>query len=116
MRRKVPHSVFPATRLPKCPTGINGLDEITGGGLPRGRPTLICGCAGCGKSLFAAEFITRGAAQFNEPGVFMSFEETPAELKANVASVGFDLSGLIKRRKILLEHVHIERSEIHETG
>ncbi len=116
MRRKVPHSVFPATRLPKCPTGINGLDEITGGGLPRGRPTLICGGAGCGKTLFAAEFITRGAAQFNEPGVFMSFEETPAELKANVASLGFDLSGLIKRRKILLEHVHIERSEIHETG
>jgi circadian clock protein KaiC len=109
-------SGFSAIRLPKCPTGINGLDEITGGGLPRGRPTLVCGGAGCGKTLFAAEFIVRGAAQFNEPGVFMSFEETDAELTANVASLGFDLAGLIRRKKILLEHVHIERSEIHETG
>ena len=106
----------PATRLPKCPTGIQGLDEITGGGLPRGRPTLVCGGAGCGKTLFAAEFLVRGAVQFGEPGVFMSFEETDAELKANVASLGFDLTGLIRRKKILLEHVHIERSEIHETG
>src|SRR5258706_7373348 len=102
--------------LPKCPTGIQGLDEITGGGLPRGRPTLICGGAGCGKTLFGAEFLVRGAAHFGEPGVFMSFEETGAELKANVASVGLDLARLVRRRKILLEHVHIERSEIHETG
>jgi len=102
--------------LPKCPTGIQGLDEITGGGLPRGRPTLVCGAAGCGKTLFAAEFLARGAEEFGEPGVFMSFEETDAELKANVASLGFDLGGLVRRKKILLEHVHIERSEIHETG
>jgi circadian clock protein KaiC len=103
-------------RFPKCPTGIQGLDEITGGGLPRGRPTLVCGGAGCGKTLFAAEFIVRGAAELGEPGVFMSFEETGAELKANVASLGFDLAALVRRKKILLEHVHIERSEIHETG
>ena len=106
----------PVAHLPKCPTGIQGLDEITGGGLPRGRPTLVCGGAGCGKTLFAAEFLARGATQFGEPGVFMSFEETSAELKANVASLGFDLASLVRRNKVLLEHVHIERSEIHETG
>ena len=105
-----------AAFLPRCPTGIQGLDEITGGGLPRGRPTLVCGGAGCGKTLFAAEFLVRGAVQFDEPGVLMSFEETEAELKANVASLGFDLASLVRRKKILLEHVHIERSEIHETG
>jgi circadian clock protein KaiC len=106
----------PAAQLPKCPTGIQGLDEITGGGLPRGRPTLVCGGAGCGKTLFAAEFLVRGAAQFGEPGVFMSFEETDAELKANVASLGFDLGGLVRRKKILVDHVHLERSEIQESG
>ena len=105
-----------SSRLPKCPTGIQGLDEITGGGLPRGRPTLICGGAGCGKTLFAAEFLVRGAVQFDEPGVFMSFEESEAELRANVASLGFDLAGLERREKVILETVRIERSEIHETG
>ena len=105
-----------STRLPKCPTGIQGLDEITGGGLPRGRPTLICGGAGCGKTLMAAEFLVRGAMQFGEPGVFMAFEETEAELTANVASLGFDLAGLVRRKKIALDYVHIERSEIHESG
>src|SRR5437899_4223468 len=116
MRNNGPQSTSPATRLPKCPTGIQGLDEITGGGLPRGRPTLVCGGAGCGKTLFAAEFLVRGAVQFGEPGVFMSFEETDAELKANVASLGFDLAGLVRRKKIVLDHVYIERSEIQETG
>jgi circadian clock protein KaiC len=106
----------PTVCLPRCPTGIQGLDEITDGGLPRGRPTLICGAAGCGKTLLATEFIVRGAAQFGEPGVFMSFEETDAELKANVASLGFDLAGLVRRKKIVLDHVYIERSEITETG
>ncbi len=105
-----------ADHLPKALTGIQGLDEITGGGLPRGRPTLICGGAGCGKTLFAAEFLVRGAVQFGEPGVFMAFEETEAELKANVTSLGFDLAGLIRRKNIVFEHVHVERSEIHETG
>jgi len=112
--RRTPAS--PAARLPKCPTGIQGLDEITGGGLPRGRPTLVCGGAGCGKTLFAAEFLVRGAAEFGEPGVFMSFEETDAELKKNLASLGFDLAGLVRRKKLLLDYVYIERSEIQETG
>jgi circadian clock protein KaiC len=108
--------IFPATQLPKCPTGIQGLDEITGGGLPRGRPTLVCGGAGCGKTLLAAEFLVRGAALFDEPGVLMAFEETEAELKANVASLGFDLAGLVRRKKIMIDYVHIERSEVHESG
>jgi circadian clock protein KaiC len=102
--------------LPKSPTGIQGFDEITSGGLPKGRPTLVCGGAGCGKTLFGIEFLVRGATQFNEPGVFMSFEETNEELIINVASLGFDLENLVKNKKIALDHVHIERSEIEETG
>ena len=102
--------------LLKSPTGIQGFDEITGGGLPTGRPSLVCGAAGCGKTLFGMEFLVRGTTQFNEPGVFMSFEETNEELTKNVASLGFDLEDLIKHKKIVLEHVHIERSEIEETG
>ena len=116
MKTKRPKSTSPATQLPKCLTGIQGLDEITGGGLPRGRPTLVCGGAGCGKTLLAVEFLVRGATQFDEPGVFMSFEETEKELKANVASLGFDLAGLVRRKKIMLDYVHIEPSEIHESG
>ena len=106
----------PATQLPKCPTGIQGLDEITGGGLPRGRPTLVCGGAGCGKTLLAAEFLVRGAVQFGEPGVLMAFEETETELTANVASLGFDLGGLVRRKKIMVDYVHIERSEVQASG
>jgi circadian clock protein KaiC len=102
--------------LPKSPTSIQGLDEITGGGLPKGRPTLVCGGAGCGKTLFAMEFLVRGAMLYNEPGVFISFEETEHELTANVASLGFDLDNLIKRKKIWLEHIHIERNEIEQSG
>lgn len=102
--------------LSKSPTGIQGFDEITAGGLPAGRPTLVCGGAGCGKTLFGMEFLVRGATQFNEPGVFMSFEETNEELIINVASLGFDLEDLMKNMKIALDHVHIERSEIEETG
>ena len=102
--------------LAKCPTGIRGLDEITGGGLPQGRPTLICGAAGCGKTLLAMEFIVRGAREFHEPGVFMCFEETGAELAANVASLGFDLPALISRKQVVVDHVRVERSEIEETG
>src|ERR1043166_8729546 len=96
----------PGARLPRCPTGIQGLDEITGGGLPRGRPTLVCGGAGCGKTLLAAEFLVRGAVQFNEPGVLMSFAETETELTPNVASLGFDLAGLVRRKKIVLDYIH----------
>ncbi len=102
--------------LAKTPTGIQGFDEITAGGLPKGRPTLVCGGAGCGKTLFGIEFLVRGATQFNEPGVFMSFEETNEELITNVVSLGFDLEDLIKNKKIALDHVHLERSEIEETG
>jgi circadian clock protein KaiC len=102
--------------LPKSPTSIQGLDEITGGGLPKGRPTLVCGGAGCGKTLFAMEFLVRGAMEYNEPGVFISFEETEQELTANVSSLGFDLNSLIKRKKIWLEHIYIERNEIEQSG
>ncbi len=102
--------------LPKSPTSIQGLDEITGGGLPKGRPTLVCGGAGCGKTLLAMEFLVRGATEYNEPGVFVSFEETEQELAANVASLGFDLEHLIERKKIWLEHIHIDRSEIDHSG
>jgi len=104
------------TVLPKCLTGIQGLDEITGGGLPQGRPTLVCGGAGCGKTLLAAEFLVRGAAQFGEPGVLIAFEETEAELKANVASLGFDLTGLVRRKKIVIDYVHIEPGDFEESG
>ncbi|HWY32449.1 MAG TPA: ATPase domain-containing protein, partial [Candidatus Acidoferrum sp.] len=106
----------PAKQLPKCPTGIQGLDEITSGGLPRGRPTLVCGGAGCGKTLLAAEFLVRGAMQFDEPGVFMAFEETEKELKANVASLGFDLDDLVRRKKIIIDYVHIEAREVQASG
>ncbi|HEY8908614.1 MAG TPA: circadian clock protein KaiC [Rhodoferax sp.] len=102
--------------LPKTPTGIVGLDEITGGGLPKGRPTLVCGGAGCGKTLLAMEFLVHGATQFNEPGVFMAFEETAEDLTQNVASLGFDLNDLVARKKIVLDFVYIERSEIEESG
>jgi len=105
-----------ATILQKSPTGISGLDEITRGGLPLGRPTLLCGSAGCGKTLMSIEFIVRGALQFNEPGVFMAFEEKADELATNVASLGFDLNTLVADKKIRIDHVHIERSEIEETG
>jgi circadian clock protein KaiC len=102
--------------LQKCPTGIKGLDEITGGGLPVGRPTLVCGTAGCGKTILGMEFVVRGAMQFDEPGVFMSFEESGKELIKNMASLGFDLQDLMDRGKLLIDYVYIERSEIQETG
>ena len=110
------NSISPSSRLPKSPTGIQGLDEITGGGLPEGRPTLICGSAGSGKTMLAVEFLVRGATIFGEPGVFMMFEENAAELEANVRSLGFDLSKLAAQKKIVLDYIHIERSEIEETG
>src|SRR3954451_14532103 len=105
-----------AMPIAKAPTGIDGLDEITGGGFPRGRPTLVIGGPGCGKTMLAAEFIVRGATRFDEPGVFMMFEETAEELAANVRSLGFDLDALCGQNKVALDHVHIERSEIEETG
>ena len=102
--------------IPKCPTGVVGLDQITQGGLPQGRPTLLCGSAGCGKTVLAMEFLVRGTTEFNEPGVFMSFEESDKELTANVSSLGFDLNALCHRRKLFLDYVRVERNEIEETG
>ena len=106
-----------ATRsLPKCPTGIGGLDEVTFGGLPRGRPTLVCGAAGCGKTLLAMEFLVRGATQFGEPGVYVTFEESEEELAQNVRSLGFDVETLVQQGKLAFDYVHIDRREIEETG
>jgi circadian clock protein KaiC len=102
--------------LRKCPTGIEGLDEITGGGLPCGRATLVCGGAGCGKTLVAMEFLVQGATKYDEPGVLMAFEETAEDLTQNVASLGFDLTDLIARRRIVMDHVRVERGEFDETG
>jgi circadian clock protein KaiC len=102
--------------IAKVPTGIVGFDQITGGGLPAGRASLICGGAGCGKTLFALEFLIRGAVSHDEPGVFIAFEETADELIGNAASLGFDLAGLIDDQKIAIDFVKIDRSEIEETG
>ncbi|SHK77529.1 circadian clock protein KaiC [Hymenobacter psychrotolerans] len=104
------------TTLPKVPTGIEGLDEITEGGLPKGRPTLVCGSAGCGKTLMGIEFLVRGIEQHNEPGVLLAFEETVEELAANVASLGFDLPQLQQDKMLRIDHIHVDRSEIEETG
>ncbi len=101
--------------LEKTLTGINGLDEITGGGLPKGRPSLICGAAGCGKTIFAMEFIVNGA-EMGEPGVFVSFEETAEDIKKNFNSMNPNLNDLIDQNKISMDYVRIERSEIEETG
>lgn len=106
----------PLVTLPKCPTGIKGLDEVTGGGLPQGRPTLVCGQAGSGKTVLAMEFLIRGATEYDEPGVFMSFEETEDDLIKNFRPLGFDLPALIERKKIALDYVFVDRGEIQETG
>jgi circadian clock protein KaiC len=102
--------------LAKAPTGIEGLDQITLGGLPKGRPTLVCGGAGCGKTLFAMEFLIRGATEFGEPGAFIAFEETAEELAENVRSLGFDLDELIAQNKISVDHIRVEREEMEENG
>src|SRR5688572_21058272 len=105
-----------APGLAKCPTGIQGLDEITGGGLPRGRTTLICGGAGSGKTLFGIEFLVRGARDYGENGVFIAFEETAKELDENVGSLGFDLAGLETQGKLAIDHIRVEPAEIAEAG
>jgi circadian clock protein KaiC len=102
--------------LAKCPTGIQGLDEITGGGLPQGRPTLVCGSAGCGKTVLAMEFLVRGALEYDEPGLFVCFEERKEDLVQNFASLGFDLEALADQHKLVMDYVHVERSEMEETG
>ncbi len=116
MAKKSKNATTKMELLQKTPTGIQGLDEITGGGLPQGRPTLVCGGTGCGKTLLAMEFLARGAIEFGEPGVYMSFEEKSEELVKNFASLGFDLNDLVARKKLDLDYVHIEKTEIEETG
>ncbi len=116
MAQKKTGMVLSGPGLKKAATGIQGLDEITGGGLPRERPTLICGSAGSGKTLLAMEFLVRGTRQYNEPGVFVAFEENAEELAKNVASLGFDLNDLARKKKLIIDYVYIERSEIEETG
>ena len=115
MQHSVTHTA-PARAIAKSPTGIQGLDEITNGGLPQGRPTLVCGGAGSGKTLLAASFLVNGAEQYGEPGVLMTFEENGEEIASDVASLGFDLPGLIEAGKLAVDYVRIERSEIEETG
>ena len=103
-------------QLPKTKTGIHGLDQLTGGGFPRGRTTLLCGGAGCGKTMLAMEFLVRGAADYGEPGVFVAFEETSDELTENVASFDFDLAAMVEKRQLLLDHVRVDRSELEQSG
>jgi circadian clock protein KaiC len=102
--------------LPKSPTGISGLDEVTGGGLPRGRPTLVCGPAGCGKTLLGVEFLVRGITEFDEPGLFVAFEESAEDLVANVASLGFDLAQLQVDGRLVIDHVKVDGGQMEETG
>jgi circadian clock protein KaiC len=108
--------VSPKQELAKSPTGIQGLDEITNGGLPKGRPTLICGGAGSGKTLLAASFLLNGVVEFDEPGILMTFEETGEELASDLASLGYDLGKLVSEGKLIVDYVRVERSEIEETG
>ena len=103
-------------QLPKAQTGIQGLDEITGGGLPQGRPPLVCGSAGCGKTLLAMEFLVRGTTQFSESGVFMAIEKTIQDQTQNVASLGFDLTELVAKRMMMLDFANIEPSDMDESG
>src|SRR5262249_22339538 len=102
--------------IEKAPTGITGLDEITYGGLPKGRPTLLCGAAGCGKTLFAMTFLHHGAVEYQEPGVFVAFEERPSDLIANVGSLHYDVQKLIADKKLAIDHVQVDRNSIQESG
>ena len=114
-RRKVRSSTRPEPALRKVPTGIEGFDAITDGGVPAGRPTLVCGGPGCGKTLFALAFLTHGA-KVGEPGLFVTFEETEQDLVENVGSLGYDLHHLIRRKRLAIEYIRVERAEIEETG
>lgn len=114
-RKAAPRSRNSAPAIQKIPTGIEGFDQITGGGLPKGRPTLVCGGPGCGKTLFGLAFLTHGAA-IGEPGLFVTFEETERDLVENVRSLGYDLGSLIRRKRVAVEYIRVERAEIEETG
>src|SRR5690606_10527080 len=114
-REQHPHNQ-PLPTLRKAPTGIPGFDEISAGGLPFGRTSLVCGAAGAGKTLFGMQFLVRGIVDFDEPGVFIAFEETEEDLTQNVASLGFDLEHLVASGKLALDHIRVERSEIEESG
>jgi len=107
---------LPDGPMPKVPSGIQGLDQITDGGLPQGRATLVSGDVGCGKTVFGVQFLVHGALDYDEPGVLMTFEETPAELVQNMFALGFDLKALVDQRKLSIHYVHIDRREIEETG
>src|SRR3984957_11078003 len=116
MAKKTKAELHHLTPLQKARTGIAGLDEITGGGLPKGRTTIVCGGPGCGKTMLGIEFLVRGALEFDEPGVLMAFEETPRDMASNVASLGFNLEELADQKKLFLDYVYVEPSEIQETG
>lgn len=118
MPSRVKRSSAPRELLPleKTPTGIPGFDEISEGGLPKGRTTIVCGGAGCGKTMFGIEFLVRGAQEFNEPGVLMAFEETPEDIARNVASLGFDIEALANQKKLFLDFISVEPHEIQESG
>jgi circadian clock protein KaiC len=118
MPSRVKPSSAPRELLPleKTPTGIPGFDEISEGGLPKGRTTIVCGGAGCGKTMLGIEFLVRGAQEFNEPGVLMAFEETPEDIARNVASLGFDIEALANQKKLFLDFISVEPREIQESG
>ncbi len=102
--------------LPKAPSGVAGLDELTGGGLPKGRPTLVCGGPGCGKTMLATGFLVHGAVHQNEPGVFMSFDESAEDLRVNSGSLGYDLADLEERNLLAIDYVHLDRNDVEESG
>ena len=103
-------------QLQKCPTGIQGLDEITAGGLPRGRPTLVCGDAGSGKTILAMQFLAQGITEFDEPGVFIAFEENAQDLALNMTSMGVDVQRLCAENKLAIDWVHVDAADIEEAG
>src|SRR5947209_957979 len=105
-----------AIGVQKVPTGIRGFDDLTGGGLPAGRPTLVSGGAGSGKTLFGLEFLVRGAQDFDEPGVLLAFEENAADLAANAASLGFDLPALEADGRLIIDAMQLDPAEIVTTG
>jgi circadian clock protein KaiC len=116
MKKNKTDAIAGTGEIEKVPSGIKGLDDITRGGLPKGRPTLVSGGPGCGKTLFAMEFIVRGITDYGEPGVFIAFEEKIDDLKVNFRSMGFDLDDLVSKKKLVLDHITIDRTEIEETG